>query len=568
MTETWPPGAIAVVLVFWVGTVVSYPWLTRAAALLVDRAVLRRPDYCRVLETLATELESLEKESDVVTRVAETVRRALGASDVRLVPDGEGTGMPAPPPAGAVVRAQGVEPGRVAVVRLRTVDPPHPSLAIGSLVAGRRLLSDDLQWLEGVGRLTARRLDALRVARERLARDLREQEMERLAAQAELRALRAQLQPHFLFNALTTIGHLIQQAPPRALDTLLRLTSVLRGVLRRTTSEFATLGEEIDLITSYLDIEQARFEERLRVEIDVPADARSLLVPTLLLQPLVENAVRHGIGTRIGGGTVSIRARVDVPVLRIDILDSGTGFDMTRPRREGGVGLRSVSDRLRVHYGADAGLDDRERSGRGHTRVAPSARLGARTGTGPAGGMIAPRLRVVVADDERPARSFLIALLSGFSDIVIVGEAANGAEAIQLIEKHRPDLAMLDLQMPEIDGIGVVRLLRRRYLPLVVFITAFDEYAVKAFEVNAIDYLTKPVSEARLREALRRVHERLEHEDVREAAARGLRKAVRMYDHARPAPRLDRLPIRRRDDIVLCRSCRSRPLSPRVNCFG
>ena len=95
--------------------------------------------------------------------------------------------------------------------------------------------------------------------------------MERLAAQAELRALRAQLQPHFLFNALTTIGHLIQQAPPRALDTLLRLTSVLRGVLRRTTSEFATLGEEIDLITSYLDIEQARFEERLRVEIDVPA---------------------------------------------------------------------------------------------------------------------------------------------------------------------------------------------------------------------------------------------------------------------------------------------------------
>ena len=165
--------------------------------------------------------------------------------------------------------------------------------------------------------------------------------------------------------------------------------------------------------------------------------------------------------------------------------------------------------------------------------------------------MTAPRIRVVVADDERPARSFLQSVLATFPDVVVVGEASTGAEAIQLIEQHRPDVALLDLQMPEIDGMSVVRLLRRKYLPLVVFVTAYDEYAVKAFELNAIDYVTKPVSETRLRETLRRVRDRLDRDDLREAAAKDLRATVRAYDHSRPAARLDRLPIRRKDDIVL-----------------
>ena len=94
--------------------------------------------------------------------------------------------------------------------------------------------------------------------------------MAKLATEAELRALRAQINPHFLFNALTTIGYLIQTAPPRALETLMRLTALLRGVLR-SEGEFTTLGRELELVESYLDIERARFEHRLRVSIDVPA---------------------------------------------------------------------------------------------------------------------------------------------------------------------------------------------------------------------------------------------------------------------------------------------------------
>src|SRR5919204_2724821 len=101
------------------------------------------------------------------------------------------------------------------------------------------------------------------------------------------------------------------------------------------------------------------------------------------------------------------------------------------------------------------------------------------------------RLRIVVADDERPARSFLVALLRSFDDIVVVGEAASGKDAVTMIEREKPDLALLDLQMPELDGIGVVRMLKKQQIPLIAFVTAYDEYAVRAFEMNAVDYLLK-----------------------------------------------------------------------------
>ena len=109
------------------------------------------------------------------------------------------------------------------------------------------------------------------------------------------------------------------------------------------------------------------------------------------------------------------------------------------------------------------------------------------------------RLRVVVADDERPARSFLVALLRSFDDVVIVGEADSGQEAVadHRTRDARPRAARL--QMPELDGIGVVRMLKKDAMPLIAFVTAYDEYAVRAFEVNAVDYLLKPVDKARLR---------------------------------------------------------------------
>ena len=166
-----------------------------------------------------------------------------------------------------------------------------------------------------------------------------------------------------------------------------------------------------------------------------------------------------------------------------------------------------------------------------------------------------PRLRIVVADDERPARAYLLQLLRECDDVEIVGEAADGAEAVAVIEQQRPDLALLDLQMPELDGLGVIRLLRRDRMPLVAFITAYDSHAVQAFEVNAIDYLLKPVDAVRLRHTLTRAHERLEHADVRGRAqpagaieAPALAAAIEQIEAARPLAPLRRIPVRRRDD--------------------
>jgi two-component system LytT family response regulator len=161
------------------------------------------------------------------------------------------------------------------------------------------------------------------------------------------------------------------------------------------------------------------------------------------------------------------------------------------------------------------------------------------------------KLRVVVADDERPARSFLVSLLREFEDVDVVGEAANGAESVELIERVSPDLALLDLQMPEVDGLGVVRLLRHDRMPLIAFVTAYDEFAVRAFEMNAVDYLLKPVDAPRLRQTINRAVERLERVEMRAGDGERVRAAATEYAAQSPATLLRRIPVRKKDDIFL-----------------
>ena len=158
-------------------------------------------------------------------------------------------------------------------------------------------------------------------------------------------------------------------------------------------------------------------------------------------------------------------------------------------------------------------------------------------------------LRVVIADDERPARSFLAGMLRSFEDVELVGEATNGSEAVEIIEERGPDLALLDLQMPELDGLGVVKAIRKDRLPLVAFVTAFDEYAIRAFELHAVDYLLKPVERKRLRETINRAHERLERSELLQNEASQLHAAVN--DCEARLPYLERVPIKRRDETII-----------------
>jgi two-component system LytT family response regulator len=165
--------------------------------------------------------------------------------------------------------------------------------------------------------------------------------------------------------------------------------------------------------------------------------------------------------------------------------------------------------------------------------------------------MTATILRVIIADDERPARRFLGDMLRDCPDVELLGEASSGTEAVEMIEELRPDLAFLDLQMPELDGLGVVKLVKKSRLPLVAFVTAYEEFAVRAFELSAIDYLLKPVEPIRLRTTLMRAHERLENADFRADEARRLRQAAVTIDASSPKAFLRRIPVRKRDEIVL-----------------
>jgi two-component system LytT family response regulator len=158
-------------------------------------------------------------------------------------------------------------------------------------------------------------------------------------------------------------------------------------------------------------------------------------------------------------------------------------------------------------------------------------------------------ITIVVADDERPARKFLTGLLKSFPGVRLVGEAASGEEAISIIEAERPHLALLDLQMPEIGGLDVVRRVSKDALPLVAFVTAYDDYAVEAFELNAIDYLLKPIQHPRLEVTLDRTRGRLKQPEAAEQRAAILANAPAVYERAAGRPYVERLPVRRRDKV-------------------
>ncbi len=174
-------------------------------------------------------------------------------------------------------------------------------------------------------------------------------ELERQAVDAQLRSLQAQIEPHFLFNTLANVVSLIDAAPADARRMLEQLIALLRQSLAASRAEQVSLGQEADLVRAYLDILSIRMGARLACEIDVPQALRARRVPPLLLQPLVENAIQHGIEPKVAGGRVQVRARAEGDVLVLEVCDDGLGFGATT--RGGGVGLANLRQRLAAQYG-------------------------------------------------------------------------------------------------------------------------------------------------------------------------------------------------------------------------
>lgn len=194
------------------------------------------------------------------------------------------------------------------------------------------------------------------------------------AREAELRALKAQINPHFLFNCLNSITALTTSDPGRAREMCIRLADFLRNTLGLGERESVAWHEELDLAQAYLDVEQVRFGSRLNVEVDVDEACADCLVPPLILQPLIENAVKHGIATLVEGGTIQLRSHVRDGLLEVSVENS---FDPESPApRRSGLGLRNVRTRLERRFGPAGRLTAHSNDGRFRAEFAVPCRLG------------------------------------------------------------------------------------------------------------------------------------------------------------------------------------------------
>jgi len=210
---------------------------------------------------------------------------------------------------------------------------------------------------------------AMQYSQHYLASQLRLERLERNFSEARLHVLRMQLDPHFLFNALNTISSLVASQPKLARSMIEQLGDLLRLSLESGRRQQIRLGEELAFLGHYLAIQQTRFGDSLHVVVDVPAPVRDIIVPSLILQPLVENAVRHGLQPRPGGGTVWVRAAIEGEILRITVEDDGVGLGEPWADDRTGLGLGVTRERIAMLHGrqkADLQIGPREGGG---TRV-------------------------------------------------------------------------------------------------------------------------------------------------------------------------------------------------------
>jgi two-component system LytT family sensor kinase len=316
--------------------VLLFGWFSRASDRWVDRRVFGRRDPQSVLADLRERLAQQETEA-LACQAAERFFVDTLNVGVRIVPAGDSAA-----------------PDGTFPVQVGNGEP----FALSVRQAARRglLLSSEMDMIRQGAQLLGRRLEGLARERERIELSRREASLMHQLVQAELRALRAQINPHFLFNSLNTIAALVHQDPTLAEAMTLRLARIFRYVLTQTDQSFSPVHEEIDFLRAYLDIEQMRFGERLQVQFQVADAVADRPIPSLILQPLVENAIKHGFSPKLGPCRLTICGRVRDEELVLSIEDNGVGTRGAQEARPPGIGLRNVRERLAAVYGARARL--------------------------------------------------------------------------------------------------------------------------------------------------------------------------------------------------------------------
>ncbi|HLI82340.1 MAG TPA: histidine kinase [Bryobacteraceae bacterium] len=338
---------------FWEGisivggglVLVGLVWVRGRLQLLLTRVVFRRSDREPALRQIRQAGSKAESESAFLEKAAAILAAFMRTPEHQVLPMAanalEAMSLTEPAP---VVQPPALRTRHEVWVPVRFAKGDGAVILLGRREGGRRYLSEDFQEL---GRMAA-------VIVEQVER-LRNSEIQRLVSQAELRALQSQINPHFLFNSLNTLYGTIPREASEARRMVLNLAEIFRYCLKPERN-LIPLADEVQIIRAYLEIEKLRLGDKLRATIDVDRNAEQILIPILSVQPLIENAVKHGVAAR-GEGAVALRARARPGGVAIEVSDDGCGFAAAKAGASGGVGLDNVRQRLRLCFGEDTRLE-------------------------------------------------------------------------------------------------------------------------------------------------------------------------------------------------------------------
>jgi two-component system LytT family sensor kinase len=339
----------------------------RAIERSVDCWILRQPDYRAATSQLWERMSHADTEAEIFAVPESIVSQALDVSVVRVLRRDEVPGVErhAAANAGRLWELACDDPCR-RILGTPEVDLLAPVRVYGEITHviavapgpfRRNLVTGDLTFLRTVAAQTGRRLEALAHERDKLERQTREAQLRHLATQAELKALRAQINPHFLFNSLNTIADLIVTDPEKAEAMTVLLAKVFRHVLMNSDRQLTRVADEMEFLRTYLSVEEVRFGDRLRVRMELDPAVSTDSIPSLILQPVVENAIKHGLAPKVGSGHLSITADRHGDFVRLSVEDDGVGVALSEGLpKHNGVGLKIIAERLKALYNGRASL--------------------------------------------------------------------------------------------------------------------------------------------------------------------------------------------------------------------
>ncbi len=335
---------------------------------LVDRYLFRQPDYAALTRDVWQRLSQKTETEEIFAIASVLARETLALESVRTVSlqSLDAGHLIGPLSSGEILELSANDRLRLSLgdeieflMPIRVNGQPTHALAIAPGPQRRNLLDSELAFLRGLAGQVGSRLEALLFEKERIERQSLEERLARQVTEAELRALRAQINPHFLFNSLNTIADLIIADPANAERMTVQLAKIFRHVLSSSDRQMISIGEEMEFLETWLAIERVRFGDRLQVQFEIDESLVAESVPSLILQPLVENALKHGLAPKIDGGRLQVSAERENEMVCLAVEDNGLGFPEpngsggeTRARK--GIGLRNVAERLTTIYAGRA----------------------------------------------------------------------------------------------------------------------------------------------------------------------------------------------------------------------